>query len=139
MLGFMAGRGPDSLRRARFVVVVLGGSLNACGGQPAPAPEQPSGAVVEAWAASERARTLDADSAAALASRLANEACARSFGVEPFSPTDWTAKRAGQQWHWGQRRPRSGGSYSAEVSFLLDGTQPNVEVFWYADGSQTEL
>lgn len=71
--------------------------------------------------------------AAAFASRLANDECAKMYKMRPFRPDRWRALVGDdRRWHWGRLELGPPDGLSAEVSFDRDGQNPDVKVY-YAD------
>jgi hypothetical protein len=64
--------------------------------------------------------------AEAKAVAMANEKCMREFGREPFRTGYFPVSREGSRWLWGWLDPAGGQGYTAQVSFLADGSKPEV-------------
>jgi hypothetical protein len=84
------------------------GVLSACSG--GRAPNSPAGAEKRAVA-------------------LANDRCEREFGKRPFKTGRFPATRSGERWLWGWLDAAGGQGFTAQVSFLADGSEPEARIY----------
>lgn len=84
-------------------------------------------------------KELNLDQAALLASELANAQCNITFGVKPFSASNYKPILNEGRWQWGFLDVAGINGYSAKVSFDLDGHKPKVEVYFSYDKKSPEL
>jgi hypothetical protein len=68
-----------------------------------------------------------------LAAKLANEECERRYQRRPFPPGQYTAVIQDGLYHWGHLDVGGKGGFSAVVTFLPDGSQPHVEIYFSTD------
>lgn len=105
--------------------------LVGCGPSPPAVTKKPSqGAQAHSVSSSEE---LNAEQAALVACKLANQKCQKEFGRQPFSSASYKACAKQHRWTWGALDPAGIGGYSARVAFDLDGGNPKVEVFLSTD------
>jgi hypothetical protein len=71
--------------------------------------------------------------AAVLAAKLANDECDRLHKKRPFKAEQYAAIREGDMYRWGRLDPGAVSGLSAVVSFRVDGSQPNAQVYFSTD------
>jgi len=78
-------------------------------------------------------RVLSAEEAAQLAAKLANDQCEQQYRKRPFSAEQHSAVLQEGVYRWGGLDVGGPGGFSALVTFLKDGTEPHVEVYFSSD------
>jgi len=68
-----------------------------------------------------------------LAVDLANNKAEEQSKTRPFTLESYPILQDGERWHWGQLDVGAPTGLSAEVSFDMDGDNPEVEVFLSSD------
>src|SRR2546427_12343105 len=81
-----------------------------------------------------RSAPLNAEQAAALAQRLANEQAKTLYNCQPFR-NGRPAQLVGGHWVWRDFRAQGSGDIEATVEFAADGAKPRVNVVWLDSGS----
>lgn len=81
---------------------------------------------------------LDNRGAAELAARLANDECARRYSRQPFAPQQHPAVLKQGMYEWGGLDVGGPSGFSAFVRFGLDGSNPQVEVYFSSDALTVE-
>ena len=81
---------------------------------------------------------LSAQQAAELAAELANDECHRLYRQRPFNSEDYTLSVRNDRWHWGRLDPAGHAGLSATVDFALDGSRPEVTVYFSLDSNATQ-
>jgi len=104
-----------------------------CYGLPGDAREHLTRSIA-AW---RKMNPLSASEAADLAARLANDACHRLYQRRPFKAEQHVAVLQGGEYRWGRLDEGAPGGYSALVTFRVDGSNPNVEVYLSTDVLKT--
>jgi hypothetical protein len=76
---------------------------------------------------------LSPKDAAELAARLANEQCEHQYRRRPFKPDQYSAVLNDGRYQWGGLDVGGVGGFSALVTFLREGSEPHVEVYFSSD------
>lgn len=76
---------------------------------------------------------LDAQQAAELAAKLANAECEKLYSEHPFKADDHVPTFEEGRLHWGHLDPAGPQGLSADVTFLVDGSDPKVKVYLSSD------
>ena len=78
-------------------------------------------------------RALSQEDASLLAARLANDLCERQYRRRPFQPGQYPAVLQEGVYHWGNLDVGGHAGFSASVTFLENGNEPHVEVYFSSD------
>jgi hypothetical protein len=80
-----------------------------------------------------RAPILSRRAAADFAARLANDECERLHNKRPFAARQYEVVLESDRYRWGRLDPGGPKGLSAVVTFQIDGSQPNVQVYFSTD------
>ena len=78
-------------------------------------------------------RILSPRAAGEFAARLANDECERCHHERPFAPEQYAIVLEGDHYRWGWLDPGSPNGLSAVVTFRVDGSQPDVQLYFSTD------
>ena len=80
-------------------------------------------------------QALNPQEASVLAANLANDECARLYNSRPFTSIDHIPESRDDRWYWGRLDQVGHKGLSAKVTFDLDGSNAEVNVYFSLDSA----